>query len=223
MPEEADCTNSCVSQACANVQSLPTLYSTHRSLAVRNRSAVYSQSFTRRAGEKKLPSAVTASEVTPSEGAKVSMSSAPEQRQFTASMRLFHWLTVALVLTILSIGVAMVASLADYHRLVSIHRPSGILILIVVVIRFATVTTPLCRRFPPPCRLESAPLPRRLNSLCMPCWLYSRWSVGEKSCPQRDLPSLCTGRFTPSLYLPITSCCTQYCAGPTRYWLTSCS
>src|SRR5579862_1901466 len=58
------------------------------------------------------------------------------QRQFTVLMRLFHWLTAALVLTILGIGVAMVASLADYHRLVSIHRPLGILILIVVVIRF---------------------------------------------------------------------------------------
>jgi cytochrome b561 len=51
-------------------------------------------------------------------------------------MRMFHWLTAALVLTILGIGVAMVASLGDYHRLVSIHRPLGILILIVVVIRF---------------------------------------------------------------------------------------
>jgi cytochrome b561 len=61
---------------------------------------------------------------------------AVEQRQFTAVMRLFHWLTAALVLTILGIGLAMVASLADYHRLVSIHRPLGILILIVVVIRF---------------------------------------------------------------------------------------
>ena len=58
------------------------------------------------------------------------------QRQFTALMRFFHWLTAALVLTMLGIGVAMVASLADYHRLVSIHRPLGILILIVVVIRF---------------------------------------------------------------------------------------
>jgi cytochrome b561 len=64
------------------------------------------------------------------------MSGATEQRQFTALMRLFHWLTAALVLTILGIGLAMVASLADYHRLVSIHRPLGILILIVVVIRF---------------------------------------------------------------------------------------
>ena len=51
-------------------------------------------------------------------------------------MRFFHWLTAAMVLTMLGIGLAMVASLPDYHRLVSIHRPLGILILIVVVIRF---------------------------------------------------------------------------------------
>jgi cytochrome b561 len=61
---------------------------------------------------------------------------ASEQRQFTALMRFFHWLTAAMVLTMLGVGVAMVASLADYHRLVSLHRPLGILILIVVVIRF---------------------------------------------------------------------------------------
>jgi cytochrome b561 len=66
----------------------------------------------------------------------VSTSVATAQRQFTARMRFFHWLTAAIVLTMLGIGVAMVASLADYHRLVSIHRPLGILILIVVVIRF---------------------------------------------------------------------------------------
>jgi len=40
-----------------------------------------------------------------------------------------------MVLTMLCIGVAMVASLADYHRLVSIHRPLGILLLIFVSIR----------------------------------------------------------------------------------------
>ena len=59
-----------------------------------------------------------------------------QRQQFTALMRFFHWLTAALVLTMLGIGVAMVASLADYHRLVSLHRPLGILILIVVVIRY---------------------------------------------------------------------------------------
>ncbi|MFZ0678279.1 cytochrome b [Candidatus Binatus sp.] len=58
------------------------------------------------------------------------------KQQFTVSMRFFHWLMAAMVLTMLGIGVAMVASLADYHGLVSIHRPLGILILILVVIRF---------------------------------------------------------------------------------------
>jgi cytochrome b561 len=42
----------------------------------------------------------------------------------------------AMVLTMLCIGVAMVASLATYHVLVSIHRPLGMAILILVVVRF---------------------------------------------------------------------------------------
>jgi cytochrome b561 len=58
------------------------------------------------------------------------------QRQFTVRMRFFHWLTAAMVLTMLGIGLSMVASLAHYHRLISIHRPLGILVLIVVVIRY---------------------------------------------------------------------------------------
>src|SRR6202049_4256798 len=64
------------------------------------------------------------------------MNMATQQWQFTAPMRFFHWLMAAMVLTMLGIGVAMVSSLGDYHRLVSIHRPLGIAILIVVVIRF---------------------------------------------------------------------------------------
>src|SRR5713101_7260361 len=56
-------------------------------------------------------------------------------RQFTALSRLLHWTMAAMVLTMLGIGVAMVASLANYHVLVSIHRPLGIAILILVVVR----------------------------------------------------------------------------------------
>jgi cytochrome b561 len=59
-----------------------------------------------------------------------------DPRQFPVSMRFLHWLMAAMVLTMLGIGVAMVASLANYHGLISIHRPVGILILILVVIRF---------------------------------------------------------------------------------------
>jgi cytochrome b561 len=64
------------------------------------------------------------------------VNTASQQTQFTALMRILHWLMAAMVLTMLGIGVAMVASLGDYHRLVSLHRPLGIAILIVVVIRF---------------------------------------------------------------------------------------
>src|SRR5258705_2437492 len=56
--------------------------------------------------------------------------------QFAAFSRLLHWTMTAMVLTMLGIGVAMVASLANYHVLVSIHRPLGIAILILVVVRF---------------------------------------------------------------------------------------
>jgi cytochrome b561 len=61
---------------------------------------------------------------------------ATERSQFTVFSRLLHWTMAAMVLTMLGIGAAMVASLADYHVLVSIHRPLGIAILILVVIRF---------------------------------------------------------------------------------------
>ncbi|HXW57496.1 MAG TPA: cytochrome b/b6 domain-containing protein [Candidatus Cybelea sp.] len=57
-------------------------------------------------------------------------------QQFPGLMQFLHWLMAAMVLTMLGIGVAMVASLGDYHRLVSLHRPLGISILILVVIRF---------------------------------------------------------------------------------------
>ncbi len=59
-----------------------------------------------------------------------------ERSQFTAIARLLHWTMAAMVLTMLGIGVAIVASLADYHVLVSLHRPLGIAILILVVVRF---------------------------------------------------------------------------------------
>jgi cytochrome b561 len=61
---------------------------------------------------------------------------ATQRRQFAALSRLLHWTMAAMILTMLGIGVAMVASLADYHVLVSIHRPLGIAILILVVVRF---------------------------------------------------------------------------------------
>ena len=72
-----------------------------------------------------------------------------EQQQFPGLMRLLHWLMAAMVLTMLCIGVAMVASLGDYHRLVSFHRPLGISILILVVIRYVNRQLSTMPPFPP--------------------------------------------------------------------------
>jgi cytochrome b561 len=60
----------------------------------------------------------------------------PSIRQFAWSARILHWLMAVMVLAMLFIGVAMVTSLADYHLLLSIHRPLGIMILVLVVARF---------------------------------------------------------------------------------------
>ena len=58
-----------------------------------------------------------------------------QHRPFTPLSRILHWTMAALILTMLFIGIGMVASLSHYHTLVSIHRPLGILILALVAIR----------------------------------------------------------------------------------------
>ena len=55
--------------------------------------------------------------------------------RFPVFSRLLHWTMAVLILAMLFIGAAMVSSLSDYHRLVSIHRPLGILILVQVAVR----------------------------------------------------------------------------------------
>jgi cytochrome b561 len=57
-------------------------------------------------------------------------------QRFSASSRLLHWVMAVLVLAMLFIGVGMVTSVSQrYHLLLAIHRPLGMAILILVVIR----------------------------------------------------------------------------------------
>jgi cytochrome b561 len=77
------------------------------------------------------------------------MTTPNEQTQFTFLMRVLHWTMAAMVLTMLGIGIAMVASLADYHVLVSIHRPLGVAILVLVVVRFVVRRLSRLPAFPP--------------------------------------------------------------------------
>jgi cytochrome b561 len=64
--------------------------------------------------------------------------------EFAVSSRVLHWSMALMVLSMFFIGAAMVTSLADYHVLLSIHRPLGIAILALVVLRY------LNRRLKPP-------------------------------------------------------------------------
>jgi cytochrome b561 len=56
-------------------------------------------------------------------------------KPFPHLSRILHWTMAVLILAMLFIGIAMVSSLSDYHLLVAIHKPLGILILLLVAIR----------------------------------------------------------------------------------------
>jgi cytochrome b561 len=60
----------------------------------------------------------------------------PVLRRFTPLQRALHWIMAVCILAMLFIGVGMVSTIApEYLTLVSIHKPLGILILILALIR----------------------------------------------------------------------------------------
>jgi cytochrome b561 len=75
--------------------------------------------------------------------------------QFVLAARVLHWLIALLILTMLFIGVGMVASVSERHEwLISIHKPLGIAILILAIVRLIVRL-----RNPPP------PLPADLPAI----------------------------------------------------------
>ena len=80
--------------------------------------------------------------------------------QFALFSRILHWLMAAMLLAMLFIGAAMVASLGNYHRLVAIHRPLGILILILAAVRLINRMCTTLPPFPP----TMSPLEQRITS-----------------------------------------------------------
>ena len=69
--------------------------------------------------------------------------------QFALRSRILHWLMAVMLLTMLFLGVTMVASLGNYHKLVAIHRPLGIMILILAVVRLINRMFTTLPPFPP--------------------------------------------------------------------------
>ncbi len=135
--------------------------------------------------------------------------------QFTVLMRLLHWTMAALVLTMLCIGVAMVASLADYHMLVSIHRPLGIAILILVVVRFVTRFVSLLPPFPATMsRLErraTTASEYTLYGLMFVLPLVGWGMLSAARYPHRPASGPCSCLSS----CRTTPCCTRCCGRPT--------
>jgi cytochrome b561 len=90
------------------------------------------------------------------------------ERQFSVFSRILHWTMAVMVLAMLFIGVGMVASVSDYHWLLSIHRPLGVAILILVAIR-------LVNRLlnPPPPLPEQMPALQRFAAKASHILLYA--------------------------------------------------
>jgi cytochrome b561 len=89
-------------------------------------------------------------------------------KPFPLLSRILHWTMAVLILALLFIGIAMVSSLSDYHRLVAIHKPLGILILMLVAIRLVNRLL-----HPPPPLPDGMPGPLRFAAHASHWLLYA--------------------------------------------------
>jgi cytochrome b561 len=84
-----------------------------------------------------------------------------DRSHFTPLQRLLHWLMAICILAMLFIGVGMVSLITPtYLTLVSIHRPLGIAILVLavlrIVVRLRSGTPPLPADLPVPMKLAAS-------------------------------------------------------------------
>jgi cytochrome b561 len=82
------------------------------------------------------------------------------RQRFTPPQRLLHWLMAVCILAMLFIGVGMVSTIMPkYLTLVSIHKPLGMAILVLALIRLAVRlrygTPPLPANLPEPMKLAA--------------------------------------------------------------------
>ncbi|WP_449428903.1 cytochrome b [Rhodanobacter umsongensis] len=87
---------------------------------------------------------------------------------FTLPARVLHWLMAIMILAMLFIGVGMVASVSERHEwLLRIHKPLGIAILILAVVRLAVRL-----RHPPPALPADLPAVQKLAAHASHWLLY---------------------------------------------------
>ena len=80
--------------------------------------------------------------------------SRPDPRHFNLTARVLHWSMALMILTMLFVGIGMVASLSLRPTLISLHRPLGIAILLLVIVRVIN----RLRHRPPPLPADLPPV-----------------------------------------------------------------
>lgn len=87
---------------------------------------------------------------------------------FTFTARVLHWLMAVMIISMLFIGIGMVASVSERHEwLVAIHKPLGIAILVLAIIRLIVRL-----RNPPPPLPTDLPLIQKLAAHASHYLLY---------------------------------------------------
>ncbi|MFZ5607119.1 MAG: cytochrome b [Pseudomonadota bacterium] len=119
------------------------------------------------------------------------------QTPFNPLARLLHWGMAAMLLAMLFVGVGMVASIAQREWLIALHRPLGIAILVLVLVRIGN----RLRHPPPPL---PADLPRwQAHAAHLSHWLLYALML---ALPLLGWAMLSAGGFpvqmTPALQLP---------------------
>jgi len=87
---------------------------------------------------------------------------------FNLLARVLHWTMALAILTMLFVGIGMVASLSLRPGLVSLHRPLGIAILLLVVVRLANRL-----RHPPPALPDDLPAIQKTAAKASHVLLYA--------------------------------------------------
>jgi len=119
----------------------------------------------------------------------------------------------------LFIGVSMVASLGDYHTLVAIHRPLGIMILVLAAIRFVNRMCTTLPPFPPTMSRQERFIASSSEKLLY-ALMFALPLVGWGMLSAGHYPIVMFGRFISRRFFPRIRCFTPRCARRTRFSLT---
>jgi cytochrome b561 len=128
--------------------------------------------------------------------------SAATRTKFTPLQRGLHWLMAVCILSMLFIGVGMVSTVKPTHlALLSVHKPLGMVILILALVRLAVRwrrgTPPLPSELPEPLRLAA-----HLSHYALYALMIGMPLIGWSMLSAADIPVIVFGIHLPAILPP---------------------